>query len=74
MYEFHQLILLSHTNNCKKIQQGGGGRETILHLNLQGYKKSWEVSHAFALGKMHCNLKCYLITRNFHIAWAIHFF
>lgn len=25
-------------------------------------------------GKRHCNLKCYLITHNFHIAWAIRFY
>lgn len=51
MNVFHQLVLLSHTNNCSETQQGGGGRESILHLNLQGYKKSWEAFHAFALGK-----------------------
>lgn len=51
MNVLHQLVLLSHTNNCSETQQGGGGRESILHLNLQGYKKSWEAFHAFALGK-----------------------
>lgn len=51
MKVLNKLVLLSHTNNYRAHNKVGGGRETISHLNLKGYKKSWEVFHAFALGK-----------------------
>ena len=73
MSVLHELVLLSHTNNCSK-------KNKIVWVGKPSRTESQRVQKVLGSipcicpGKTHCNLKGYLISHNFYIAWAIHFY
>lgn len=66
-YLYHTQIIAAN-----KIRWWGQGNH--LAFESQGVQKVLGSIPCICPGKRHCNLKCYLITHNFLIAWSIHFF